>query len=355
MPAPIDALPSTMQAIDIREPGGPEVLVATSHPLPVPGADEILVQVAAAGVNRPDVFQRLGSYPPPAGASAIPGLEFAGQVVAVGADVTRYRLGDFVCALVAGGGYAEYCVVHERNALPVPAGLSLLEAAALPETFFTVWTNLFQRGHLKAGESVLIHGGTSGIGTVATMLAKAFGAKVIVTVGSAEKCAAALALGADAAINYREQDFVAETKRITGGRGADVIVDLIAGDYVARNYAAAAMDGRIVQIGIQQGVAHEINFGLLLVKRLTHTGSTLRARSVADKASIAAELEAQVWPLLAAGKIRPQIFHSFALQEAAAAHALMESSAHVGKIMLQTHAYAALAQQHESATRAAQN
>jgi NADPH:quinone reductase len=354
MTAQAIALPATMHAIDIREPGGPEVLVVATHPLPAPGTGEILVKIAAAGVNRPDVFQRLGSYPPPAGASPIPGLELAGEVVACGEGVTRYRIGDYVCALVAGGAYAEFCVVHEHNALPIPAGLSLLEAAALPETFFTVWTNLFQRGHLKTGETVLIHGGTSGIGTVATMLAKALGAQVIVTVGSAEKCTAAMALGADAAINYREQDFVAETKRITGGRGADVIVDLIAGEYVAKNYAAAAMDGRIVQIGVQHGAAHEINFGLLLVKRLTHTGSTLRARSVADKAAIAAELEQEVWPLLAAGKIRPQIFRSFALQEAAAAHALMESSAHVGKIMLQTSAYAALAQQHESAARATQ-
>jgi putative PIG3 family NAD(P)H quinone oxidoreductase len=233
-------------------------------------------------------------------------------------------------------------VVHESNALPIPAGLSLLEAAALPESFFTVWANLFQRGHLAAGETVLIHGGTSGIGTTAVMLAKAFGARAIATVGSAEKCQAVIALGADAAINYREQDFVAETKRLTDGRGADVIVDLIAGDYVARNYAAAAVDGRIVQIGVQNGVAHELNFGLMLVKRLTHTGSTLRARSVEQKAAIARELEEKVWPLLAAGKIRPQIFRSFALQDAAQAHALMESSEHIGKIMLTTSALAAM-------------
>jgi len=329
-------LPDSMLAIDIRQPGGPEELIAASHPMPQPQAGELLVRVAAAGVNRPDVFQRKGSYPPPAGASPIPGLEFAGEVVAVGEGVARYQIGDQVCALVAGGAYAEYCVVHERNALPVPKGLSLLEAAALPETFFTVWANLFQRGHLAAGETVLIHGGTSGIGTVATMLAKAFGARVIVTVGSAEKCEAALALGADAAINYREQDFVAETKRLTNGLGADVIVDLVAGDYVARNYAAAAMDGRIVQIGVQDGIAHEVNFGLMLVKRLTHTGSTLRSRSVEQKAVIAGELEEKVWPLLAAGKIKPQIFRSFPLKDAAAAHALMESSAHVGKIMLTT-------------------
>lgn len=323
-----------MLAIDIRQPGGPEELIAAMHPLPQVGPGELLVRVAAAGVNRPDVFQRKGSYPPPPGASPIPGLEVSGEVVAHGEGVARFRVGDSVCALVAGGGYAEYCVVHESNALPVPDGLSLLEAAALPETFFTVWANLFQRGHLAAGETVLVHGGTSGIGTVATMLAKAFGARVIVTAGSTEKCAAVLTLGADVAINYREQDFVAETKRLTEGRGADVIVDLIAGEYVARNYAAAALDGRIVQIGVQNGVAHEVNFGLMLVKRLTHTGSTLRARSVAQKAVIAGELEEKVWPLLAEGKIKPQIFRSFPLNDAAAAHALMESSAHIGKIML---------------------
>ncbi|MBS1230516.1 MAG: zinc-binding dehydrogenase [Proteobacteria bacterium] len=336
------SLPASMLAIDIRQPGEPEELVAANHPLPAIGARELLVRVVAAGVNRPDVFQRRGAYPPPPGASPIPGLEFSGEVVAVGERVARYRVGDLVCALVAGGAYAEYCAVDERNALPVPAGLTLLEAAALPETFFTVWANVFQRGRLKAGETVLIHGGTSGIGTVATMLAKAFGATVLVTVGSAEKCRAALELGADAAINYREQDFVAETKRLTGGRGAEVIVDLIAGDYVARNYAAAAVDGRIVQIGIQNGVAHEVNFGLMLVKRLTHMGSTLRSRSIEDKATIARELEQSVWPLLAAGQVRPRIFKTFALEEAAQAHALMESSAHIGKIMLTTAAPGAL-------------
>jgi NADPH2:quinone reductase len=336
MTSTIHALPASMLAIDIRQPGGPEELIAADHPLPAISARQLLVRVAAAGVNRPDVFQRRGAYPAPPGASPIPGLEFSGEVLAVGEGVLRYRVGDRVCALVAGGGYAEYAVVDERNALPVPAGLSLLEAAALPETFFTVWANVFQRGGLKAGETVLIHGGTSGIGTVATMLAKAFGARVIVTVGSAEKCQAALALGADAAINYRELDFVAETKRLTDGRGANVIVDLIAGDYVARNYAAAAVDGRIVQIGIQNGVAHEVNFGLMLVKRLTHSGSTLRSRSIEDKANIASELEQRVWPLLAAGQFKPMLFKTFPLREAAQAHALMESSAHIGKIMLAT-------------------
>jgi len=335
-------LPSSMVAIDIRQPGGPEELVAAYHPLPKPGAGHLLVRIAATGVNRPDVFQRLGAYPPPKGASPIPGLEFAGEVVAVGEDVSRYRPGDFVCALVAGGGYAEYCTVHESNALPVPKGLTLLEAAALPETFFTVWSNVFQRGRLTAGETILIHGGTSGIGTVAVMLAKAFDAHVIVTAGSDEKCQAAVALGAAAAINYRDKDFVAEMRRLTNGRGADVIVDLIAGDYVAKNYAAAAMDGRIVQIGIQNGVAHEVNFGMMLVKRLTHIGSTLRARSIEDKATIARELEEKVWPLLASGQIKPQIFKTYPLNEAAQAHALMESSAHVGKIMLVTAAFESL-------------
>lgn len=338
----ISNLPASMVAIDIRQPGGPEELVAASHPLPVPGAGHLLVRIAATGVNRPDVVQRLGSYPPPKGASPIPGLEFSGEVVAVGEGVSRYRPGDLVCALVAGGGYAEYGVVHEHNALPVPKGLTLLEAAALPETFFTVWSNVFQRGRLAAGETILIHGGTSGIGTVSIMLAKAFGAHVIVTAGSDEKCQAAVALGAEAAINYREKDFVAEMKRLTNGRGADVIVDLIAGEYVAKNYAAAAMDGRIVQIGVQNGVAHEVNFGMMLVKRLTHIGSTLRARSIEDKAAIARELEEKVWPLLASGQIKPQIFKTFPLNEAAQAHALMESSVHVGKIMLVTEAFESL-------------
>lgn len=335
-------LPESMVAIDIRRPGGPEELVASSHPLPVPNAGYLLVRVAAAGVNRPDVFQRMGAYPAPKSASLIPGLEFSGEVVAVGEGVSMYQPGDCLCALVAGGGYAEYCLVHEKNALPIPAGLTLLEAAALPETFFTVWSNVFQRGLLTAGETILIHGGTSGIGTTATMLAKAFGAHVIVTVGSEEKCLAALALGADAAINYREKDFVAETKRLTEGRGADMIVDLIAGEYVAKNYAAAAMDGRIVQIGIQNGVAHDVNFGLMLVKRLTHTGSTLRARSIEDKAAIARELEEKVWPLLASGQIKPRIFRTLPLKEAAQAHTLMESSSHVGKIMLVTEALESL-------------
>lgn len=327
-------LPEQMRVIEIAAAGGPEMLQPAMRPLPEPAAGEILVRVAAAGVNRPDVLQRRGHYAPPPGASDIPGLEIAGEVVAVGEGVQHYRIGDSVCALIAGGGYAEYCRVHESNALPVPAGLSITEAAAIPETFFTVWVNVFQRGHLQAGETVLIHGGTSGIGTVATLLAKAFCAHVITTVGSEEKRAASLALGADVAINYRTEDFVEQTMKATNGKGANVIVDLIAGEYVAKNYQAAAMDGRIVQIGTQNGVVKELNLMPLLLKRLTHTGSTLRARSVQDKAQIAADLRQKVWPLLERGAVKPHIFRTFPLEQAADAHRLMESSAHIGKIML---------------------
>ncbi|QWA12094.1 NAD(P)H-quinone oxidoreductase [Sodalis ligni] len=336
------AIPSVMQAIDIRQPGGPEQLVAIEMPVPRPDAGYLLVRVAAAGVNRPDVMQRAGSYPPPPGASLIPGLEIAGEVVAVGPDVSRFAVGDKVCALIAGGGYAEYCVVHETNALPIPRGFSLLQAAALPETFFTVWANLFQRGKLQAGEILLVHGGTSGIGTVSIMLAKAFGATVLTTVGSEEKCAAAIKLGADSAINYRTHDFVAETKRLTGGHGADVIVDLVAGDYVARNYAAAAVEGRILQIGIQHGPAKELNLMPLLSKRLTHTGTTLRPRSIEEKAAIAADLQEKVWPLLADGRLQPLIDSTFPLYRACDAHTTMEASTHIGKIMLVTPGYADL-------------
>ncbi|EPA9110709.1 MAG: NAD(P)H-quinone oxidoreductase [Serratia liquefaciens] len=327
-------LPSTMKAIEISQPGEPEVLVVAQRPLPSLQQGEILVKVAAAGVNRPDVLQRRGQYAPPPGASDIPGLEIAGVVVATGVDVQNYAVGDSVCALIAGGGYAEYCKVHESNALPVPKGFSLVEAAAIPETFFTVWVNVFQRGNLKAGETVLIHGGTSGIGTVATLLAKAFCAHVITTVGSEEKRQASLALGADVSINYRDEDFVEQTRHATNGKGADVIVDLIAGDYLAKNYQAAAMDGRIVQIGTQNGVVRELNLMPLLLKRLTHTGSTLRSRSVEDKAGIAADLLQKVWPLLDRGALKPQIFKTYPLEQAAEAHALMESSQHIGKIML---------------------
>ncbi|AHG22013.1 zinc-binding dehydrogenase [Chania multitudinisentens RB-25] len=327
-------LPNTMQAIEISQSGDPDVLTLTERPIPLLAQGEILVKVIAAGVNRPDILQRRGQYAPPPGISDIPGLEIAGEVVALGVGVQRYALGDRVCALVAGGGYAQYCKVHETNALPVPEGLSMVEAAAIPETFFTVWVNVFQRAHLQAGETVLIHGGTSGIGTVATMLAKAFCAHVITTVGSEDKRQASLALGADTAINYRTEDFVEQTKRATHDKGADVIVDLIAGDYVAKNYQAAAMDGRIVQIGTQNGVVKELNLMPLLLKRLTHCGSTLRARSIEDKAQIAAELELKVWPLLKNGTLKPEIFKTFPLEHAAQAHTLMESSTHIGKIVL---------------------
>mgnify|MGYP001553711030 CR=1 FL=1 len=325
-----------MLAIDIRHPGGPEVLVPASHPIPQPVRECILIRVEAAGVNRPDVMQRRGLYPPPPDASEIPGLEIAGEVALLGEGAARFKVGEKICALVAGGGYAEYCVVHESNALPVPQGLSMVEAAAFPETFFTVWTNLFQRGKLAVGETVLIHGGSSGIGTTATMLSKAFGATVLVTVGSEEKRQACLDLGADLAINYRTQDFVEETRKFTGGKGADVVVDIVAGDYVARNYRAAAQNGRIVQIGVQNGPAKELNLMPMLAKRLTHTGSTLRSRSIAEKAQIAQELEQHVWPLLQQGKLKPLIFRTFRLEEADEAHALMEAGTHIGKIVLTT-------------------
>jgi len=327
-------LPARMTAIAIRAPGGPEVLVPEERPVPSPGAGEILIKVGAAGVNRPDVMQRQGLYPPPPGASDIPGLEIAGEVVAVGPGAARFKAGDKVTALVAGGGYAEYCPVHETNALPAPGTLSLIEAAAIPETFFTVWHNVFDRGGLKSGETLLVHGGSSGIGTTAIQLAKAFGARVITTAGSPEKCDASRKLGADVAVNYRSEDFVAATKTATGGKGADVILDMVGGDYIARNYEAAAVEGRIVQIAFQGGSRANVDFLRLMLKRLTHTGSTLRARSVTDKAAIARALEANVWPLIAGGKVKPVIYRTFPLAQASAAHALMETSAHIGKIVL---------------------
>lgn len=328
-------LPTRMTAIAISAPGGPEVLVPEERDVPKPGASEILVKVAAAGVNRPDVMQRKGQYPPPPGAPDIPGLEIAGEVAAVGGKAARWKVGDKVTALVAGGGYAEYCLADEAVALPVPKGFSMTEAAALPETFMTVWHNVFQRGALKSGETILIHGGSSGIGTAAIMLAKAFGAKVIVTAGSPQKCEACKKLGADFAIDYKTHDFVAATKEATGGRGADLILDMVGGDYVERNHDAAAVEGRIVQIATQQGFKVAINLLKIMQKRLTHTGSTLRPRPVADKAMIAHDLEHKAWPLLAAGKIKPVIDSTFPLKEASKAHARMESSAHVGKIVLE--------------------
>ncbi len=323
-----------MTAIAIRAPGGPEVLVPEERPVPTPGPGEILVKVAAAGVNRPDVMQRQGLYPPPKGAPDIPGLEIAGEVAALGPDAKRWKIGDKVMALVVGGGYAEYCLAHEGHALPAPAKLSLVEAAAAPETFFTVWHNVFERGALKSGETLLVHGGTSGIGTTAIQLAKAFGAKVITTAGSPEKCEAARKLGADLAINYKSEDFVAATKAATGGKGADVILDMVGGDYIERNYEAAAVEGRIVQIAFQGSPRATVDFRRIMLKRLHHTGSTLRSRSVEDKAAIARALEAKVLPLLAKGRVKPVIDSTFPLAQAAAAHARMESSAHIGKIVL---------------------
>jgi NADPH2:quinone reductase len=327
-------LPSTMTAIGIRSPGGPEVLVSEERPVPQPGSGEILVKVAAAGVNRPDVMQRKGLYPPPAGAPDIPGLEIAGQIVALGPDAKRWKVGDAVMALVAGGGYAQYCVAHESHALPVPPGHSLVDAAAIPETFFTVWHNVFERGALQPGETLLVHGGSSGIGTTAIQLAKAFGARVITTAGTAEKCEACRKLGADLAINYREEDFVALTKNATDGRGADLILDMVGGDYIERNYEAAAVEGRIVQIAFQGAPKASVNFMRLMLKRLHHTGSTLRSRSTQDKASIAEAIRREVLPLLATGRIKPVIDSTFPLAEAAKAHARMESSVHTGKIVL---------------------
>jgi NADPH2:quinone reductase len=328
------SIPLQMTAIAIRTPGGPEVLTPEPRPVPTPGAGEILVKVAAAGVNRPDVMQRMGQYPPPPGAPDIPGLEIAGEVVACGAGVTRWKQGDKVMALVVGGGYAEYCLAHESHALPVPSGLSLIEAAAVPETFFTVWYNAFERGRLAAGETALIHGGTSGIGTTAIQLAKAFGARAIATAGTPEKCEACRKLGAEVAINYKTEDFVEATKKATGGRGADLVLDIIGGDYIERNYEAAAVEGRILQIAFQSSPRATVDFRRLMLKRLTHTGSTLRARAVADKAAIARAIEAKVLPLIAAGRVKPVIDSTFALREAAAAHARMDSSQHIGKIVL---------------------
>jgi NADPH2:quinone reductase len=328
------ALPDTMTAIAISRPGGPEVLVATSLPVPQPGESEVLVAVEAAGVNRPDVLQRQGGYPPPPGAPETPGLEIAGNVVAAGPGVRRYRLGDRVCGLVAGGGYAEYCTVAEANALPIPGDLSPVEAGGLPETFFTVWTNVFTRGNLKPGETLLVHGGSSGIGTTAIMMAKVWGARSFATAGSAEKCRACEELGAERAINYREEDFVEAVLAATNKRGVDVILDMVGGDYVARNFKAAARDGRIVNIAFLKGSKIEIDLLPVMLKRLTFTGSTLRIRSVEEKAEIARALEEHIWPHLAAGRIRPVVHKTFPLREAAAAHALMDSGAHIGKIVL---------------------
>jgi NADPH2:quinone reductase len=322
-----------MIAIGIKAPGGPEMLVEEQRPVPSAAPGEILVKVAAAGVNRPDVMQRKGLYPPPPGAPDIPGLEIAGDVVALGPEVRRWKSGDRVMALVTGGGYAEYCLAHESHALPA-SGLSMVEAAAIPETLFTVWHNMVERGGLKSGETFLVHGGTSGIGTMAIQLAKALGARVITTAGTDEKCAACRKLGADVAVNYKNEDFVAATKAATGDKGVDVILDMVGGDYIGRNYEAAAVEGRIVQIAFQGGSKANVNFMRLMLKRLHHTGSTLRARSVADKGAIRAAVEASALPLIVAGTVKPVIDKTFPFGEAAAAHTLMETSTHIGKIVL---------------------
>lgn len=328
------SLPATMTCIDPAEAGGPEVLQPVTRPLPVPAAGEVLIKVAAAGVNRPDVLQRRGMYPPPPGAPSVPGLEVAGEIVAVGPEVEPALLGTRVCALVAGGGYAEYCAAPVGQCLPVPDGLSMEEAAAIPETLFTVWTNVFERGYAKAGETILIHGGTSGIGTMAIALCKLFGLTVIVTCGSDDKCAAACALGADHAINYNAADFVAEVATLTDGKGVQLILDMVGGDYVPRNLQCLAEDGRHVTIAVQRGITAEINIAAVMVRRLTLTGSTLRARPVAFKSLVADELRRTVWPLVEAGQLRPVMDTAFPLAEAAAAHARMEAGAHVGKIVL---------------------
>jgi NADPH2:quinone reductase len=330
----MEKLPAQMTVIGISKPGGPEVLVPETRAVPAPGPGEILIKVAAAGVNRPDVAQRSGAYPPPPGASDLPGLEVAGEVVAVGAGATRHKLGDKVMSLVAGGGYAQYCIAQDAQAMAVPATLSMQEAGAIPETLMTVWHNVFERGALKSGETLLIHGGSSGIGTMAIQLAKAFGSKVIVTVGSKEKADACLRLGADRAINYKTEDFVAEVNTATDGAGANVILDMVGGDYIERNYDAAATDGRVVQIAFLGGPKANVNFAKLMVKRLHHTGSTLRPRTNTDKAAMVAAIEARVMPLLREGRVKPLMDSTFPLEKAADAHRRMETSEHIGKIVL---------------------
>jgi len=327
-------IPSEMNYIDLSQFGGPEVLVPAQGPVPAMQAGEVLVKVHAAGVNRPDVQQRTGGYNPPPGASPIPGLEISGTIVALAPDVTEWKVGDQVCALVSGGGYAEYCPAPAPQCLPVPKGLSLLEAGGLPETFFTVWTNVFQRGGLKAGETILIHGGSSGIGTTAIQLAREFGARILTTVGNEEKAKVCRDLGAERAIDYRTEDFVAVARELTDGQGVDLILDMVGGSYIERNIEALAVEGRLVQIAFLEASRADVDFLPMMIKRLTITGSTLRPRTVAQKAEIAGELHRKVWPLIEAGMVKPLIYRAFPLAEAAAAHALMESSAHIGKIML---------------------
>lgn len=328
------AIPETMLAIEVREPGGPEVLRPVTRPVPKVGPGEVLIQVAAAGVNRPDIFQRQGNYEPPPGASDLPGLEVAGKILGLGSAVTGWEIGDQVCALLAGGGYAQYVAAPAVQCLPVPAGLSVLEAAAVPETAFTVWSNLYDRCRLQPGEALLVHGGSSGIGTMAIQMATSLGSKVYVTAGSDEKCQACVKLGAKLAVNYRQQDFVEVVKAATDG-GVDVILDMVGGDYLPRNIKLLKPEGRLVQIAFLQGSKVELNFAAVMMKRLTITGSTLRPQSVAAKAAIADALRERVWPLLNSGVIKPVIHATFPLKEAAAAHLMMEEGKHIGKIMLE--------------------
>jgi NADPH2:quinone reductase len=332
----MSSIPERMLAIEIARPGGPDVLRLAQRPMPRPGAGEVLVRVGAAGVNRPDVMQREGKYPPPPGASDIPGLEISGTIVEVGPAPAggRWKIGDEVCALVAGGGYAEYVAAPAVQCLPIPAGTSMAAAAAIPEAFFTVWTNLFQRGHLLAGEHTLIHGGTSGIGTTAIQLARRFGATVYATAGSDEKCEACRSLGATVAINYKTDDFVEVIQTATAGRGVDVILDIIGGEYLARNLECLALNGRLVQIGLMGGPRAQLSLTPVLQRRLTIMGSTLRARTVEEKGALAREVETHIWPLLATGQIAPVIHRTFPLTAAADAHRLLESGAHIGKILL---------------------
>ncbi|MHB8268962.1 NAD(P)H-quinone oxidoreductase [Bradyrhizobium sp.] len=330
----MEKLPAQMTVVGISKPGGPEVLVPETRSVPKPGPDEILIKVHAAGVNRPDVAQRSGAYPPPPGASDLPGLEVAGEVVALGSGAAKHKIGDKVMSLVAGGGYAQYCIAQDAQAMTVPQALSMTQAGAIPETLMTVWHNVFERGALQPGETLLIHGGSSGIGTMAIQLAKAFGSKVIVTVGSQHKADACLKLGADHAINYKTRDFVAETRKATNDIGANVILDMVGGDYIERNYDAACIDGRVVQIAFLGGPKATVNFAKLMVKRLHHTGSTLRPRSNADKAAMVRAIEANVMPLLREGRIKPLMDSTFPLEKAADAHRRMETSEHIGKIVL---------------------
>ena len=334
MAAPQSISSAAMLAVEISIPGGPEVLKVVERPIPEIEDSQVLIKVSAAGINRPDCLQREGLYPPPKGASDIPGLEVAGTVVAIGGKVTKFKIDDKVMALVTGGGYSEFVVAQVECVLTIPAGLSMVEAAAIPETFFTVWHNVFQRGGLVEGETILIHGGSSGIGTTAIQLAKCFGAKVIVTVGSAQKCRACLDLGADHAINYKTQDFVEEVKAISNDNGVELILDMVGGSYIERNYKAAAIEGCIVQIAFLQGPKVEVNFMPLMLKRLTHTGSTMRARDVEFKNIVARELQEQVWPLIEQGEIKPIIDQVFDLKDVVSAHQRIEEPGHIGKIVL---------------------